>query len=76
VNIVGPGAQLALRIALGEQLEAGKELVQVVLALRVAGRLAGLVDRGQEHRREDTDDRDHDQQLHERERMTLHVDSH
>ena len=37
------------------------ELLQVVRALAAAGRLAGLLDRREQERDQDADDRDHDE---------------
>ena len=64
---VGRGQNLALR---GQgpvgalEVERGQaELLEVVHALRAAGRLACRLHGGQEQRDQDRDDRDHDQQF-------------
>jgi hypothetical protein len=44
------------------------ELLQVVLALRPARGLAGLLHGGKQQRDQDRDDRDHDEQFDQRER--------
>jgi hypothetical protein len=46
------------------------DLFQVVLAAHPGGRLADLLDGGQEQADQDGDDGDHHQQLDERERRT------
>jgi hypothetical protein len=43
------------------------ELLQIILTLRPASRLAGLLDRGQQQRDQDRNDRNYDQQLNQRE---------
>ena len=47
------------------------ELLEVVDALRPPSSLAGGLDRGQEQRDQDGDDRDHDEQLDQRETRTI-----
>ena len=50
------------------------DLLEIVRALRAAGRFAGRLDRRQQERDQDADDRDHDQQLDERERLASATD--
>lgn len=42
------------------------ELVQMILALRAAGRFTNALNGGEQDRRENRDDRHHDEQFHER----------
>src|SRR5438132_690534 len=74
----GPGVSASTRDEVlaraGEALVSGLEvearqaqLLHVVLAGGPRGRLAGLLHRGQDHGDQDANDRDHDQQLDQRE---------
>ena len=60
------GREAAVGVVVVVQRQA--ELLEVVLALGPVGRLADLLDGGQEQADQDRDDRDDDEQLDERER--------
>ena len=49
------------------------DFVQALGALRAAGRLAAGLNARQEQRRQQSDDRDHDQQLDQRQRGPMRV---
>jgi hypothetical protein len=50
-----------------------RQLPGVVEALRSSGRLSGRLDGGQQESAQRGDDRDHDQQFHQRKSATLHA---
>ena len=52
------------------------DLLEVVLALRAAGRFAGRLDRRQQQCNQKADDRDHDQNFDEREAETEKASAH
>src|SRR2546421_30440 len=66
---VGPGSEPGRKDAVSSMVvvEGQADLLQVVLALGAGGRLAHLLDGGQEQADEDGDDGDHHQQLDQRE---------
>ena len=65
----GAGREARREVAVGGVVvvEAEADLLEVVQALRPGGRLADLLDGGQQEPDEDRDDRDHHQQLDQRE---------
>jgi hypothetical protein len=60
-----PRGELLVRVV--EVLERNADVFEVVLALCATGSLAGRLDRGQEQRDQDADNRNHHEQLYERE---------
>ena len=64
---VGVDASRELAVGVVVVVQGQPDLLQVVLALHPGGGLADLLDGGQQQADQDRDDRDHDQQLDQRE---------